>query len=517
MSRYEVLVPHLHEGVPLARLAAGQGEGGPSYRTLQRWLAAWRRAGLDGLTRAGRSDKGLRRFPDELVAFVEGLALRIPKPSVATIHRQAESVAKARGWPVPGYWTVHSIVTELDPALVTLGLEGTRRYREAYELVYRREATKPNEIWQADHTELDIWVLDEKGKPARPWLTAVEDDHSRAIAGYAVNLEAPSALTTALAFRHAIWRKPEPGWHVCGIPSVFHLDHGSDFTSQHLEQVMADLKVIPVFTLKGQPHGHGKIERLIGTINQMCLAHLPGYAPRGTPDRAGQAQLTLPALDAAIGRFIHEVYNLRPHSETKTAPQTRWEAGGFIPRMPDSLEQLDLLLLTVAKPRKIHTDGIHFLSLRYLDPVLAFYTGEQAIIRYDPRDITEIRVYLHPVSPAGTGEEEFLCRAICPELAGTTISLKEITTARNARRKQLRGRLTSRSQVVDRLLAAHTEPLPAAYLTSDLANWMTPTDPDGDGTRTTPETLHAPAEAPSGTDTTATHGDGPQLKRYWNE
>lgn len=80
MSRYEILAPHLHEEVPLARLAADQGEGGPSYRTLQRWLAGYRRAGLDGLARASRSDKGLRRFPDELVAFVEGLALRKASP-----------------------------------------------------------------------------------------------------------------------------------------------------------------------------------------------------------------------------------------------------------------------------------------------------------------------------------------------------------------------------------------------------------------------------------------------------
>ncbi|MEV4573555.1 transposase family protein [Nonomuraea jabiensis] len=264
---------------------------------------------------------------------------------------------------------------------------------------------------------MDIWVIDSSGKPARPWLTAIEDDHSRAVAGYAVNLEAPSALTTALAFRHAIWRKTESDWHVCGIPDVFHLDHGSDFTSLHLEQVMADLRVRPVFTKKGQPHGHGKIERLIGTVNQMCLAHLPGYAPRGTRDRAGQAQLTLP--------------------------------------------QLDLLLSTVAKPRKIHTDGIHFLNLRYIDPVLADYVTEQATIRYDPRDITEIRVYL----PTLDGET-FLCRAICPELSGETVSRKEITAARNARRKQLRGTLTSRSAVVDRLLAAHSEPLPAAYPTT---------------------------------------------------
>ena len=49
--------------------------------------------------------------------------------------------------------------------------------------------------------------------------------------------------------------------------------------------------------------------------------------------------------------------------------------GAFIPQMPGSLEQLDLLLLTVARP-KVHPDGIHFQGLRYLDPVLAAYVGE---------------------------------------------------------------------------------------------------------------------------------------------
>jgi putative transposase len=78
-----------------------------------------------------------------------------------------------------------------------------------------REASRPNEIWQADHTQLDLWVITPSGQPARPWLTAVEDDHSRAVAGYGLNLGAPSALNTALAFRQAIWRKEHPDWHVC--------------------------------------------------------------------------------------------------------------------------------------------------------------------------------------------------------------------------------------------------------------------------------------------------------------
>lgn len=196
------------------------------------------------------------------------------------------------------------------------------------------------------------------------------------------------------------------------------------------------------------------MERIFGTVNQMCLPSLPGYAPPGTADRAGQARLTLAQLDEAIGLFIREVYNLSPRGETGMPPQQRWEAGAFIPRMPESLEQLeqlDLLLLTVAKPRKIHPDGIHFQGLRYLDPVLAAYVGDTVIIRYNPRDMAEIRVF------TGTG---FLCRAICPELAGTTISLKDITAAPNARRRGLARGLRERASVVDRLLAVCQEQQP---------------------------------------------------------
>lgn len=137
----------------------------------------------------------------------------------------------------------------LDLALVVLTREGTRRYEELYDLVYRRAAGKPNEIWQADQTQLDLWVITPSGQSARPWLTIIEDDHSRAVAGCRLNPGAPSALNTALASRQAIWRKEHPDRHVCGIPVACHVDHGPDFTSRQLEQVMVDLRIRPFLSL----------------------------------------------------------------------------------------------------------------------------------------------------------------------------------------------------------------------------------------------------------------------------
>ena len=63
---------------------------------------------------------------------------------------------------------------------------------------------------QADHTLLDLLILDEAGKAVRPWLTTVVDDHSRAVAGTMVFLGAPSTLQTSLALRQAIWCKADP-------------------------------------------------------------------------------------------------------------------------------------------------------------------------------------------------------------------------------------------------------------------------------------------------------------------
>jgi hypothetical protein len=121
----------------------------------------------------------------------------------------------------------------------------------------------------------------------------------------------------------------------------------------------------------------------------MFLCTLPGFKSSG-----GKSRLTLAEFDVLLREFILDTYHERLHGETGVAPIRRWEKGGFLPRMPDSLEQLDLLLLTVPTARKVHPDGIRFQGLRYIDTTLAAYIGESVMLRYDPRDAVEVRVFI---------------------------------------------------------------------------------------------------------------------------
>lgn len=246
-------------------------------------------------------------------------------------------------------------------------------------------------MWQADHTPLDVLLLDETGTPAKPWLTAIEDDYSRMIVGYRLSFQESTALTTALALRQAIWHKEDPRWHAYGIPTVFYTDHGSDFKSKHMEQVAADLPMELIFSKVGIPRGRGKIERFFRSVDQLLLQDTPGYAPKGST--GVKATLTLPAFEQRFRAWLLSDYHHRIHEETRVPPQGRWEAGGYVPRMPPSLEQLDLLLLTVAKTRRVQQDGIRFQGHRYIDPTLAGFVKEDVLIRYDPQVNASWRYY----------------------------------------------------------------------------------------------------------------------------
>ena len=264
------------------------------------------------------------------------------------------------------------------------------------------------------------------------------------ISGYELSFLSPSSEKTALCLRHSIWRKSDPRWCVFGIPETLYTDHGSDFTSNRIEQVCADLKIRMIYSQVGQPRGRGKIERFFRTLNQRLISTLASLCKQ----RQQPQYLTLKQFDEIVYAFIIE-YNHTHHSEIGMLPIERWQQGGFLPRMLDSIERLDLLLLTAVKTRHVQRDGIRFQGLRYLDITLAEYVGENVVIRYTPTDITSIHVY---------HRDKFLCQAVCSELAQEKISIKEIQYARNKRRRELKTAIKNRKSLVEAVIdASHRE------------------------------------------------------------
>ena len=430
--------PFLEEGVPLARVARDRGL---VLRTARRWVDRYRREGLAGLARKERSDKDRPQFSATLRQAIEGLALQKPRRSAAAIHRQAVTIAERLGESPPSYGFVYALIRGLDPALLTLAHEGTKAYADAFDLVHRHEATGPNAVWQADHTELDIWLKDGRGQPGKPWLTIILDDYSRAVAGYALSFSAPSAIQTALALRQAIWRKGRPG-----LAGLRHPGGPLFRPRQRLH--------VPAPRAGGRrpedPPGQlrGGAAPRPGEDRAVLRERLPG-APVAAArlcarrDAPRTAELTLAELTARAGAVPGRRVPRRTPLDDGVQAAGAVGAGGFLPRMPESLEQLDLLLLTVPKTRRVHPDGIRFSGLRYIDPTLAAYVGEEVLLRYDPRDVAEVRVF---------HEGRFVCRAVCQELAGETVPLREVIRARDRRRRELRRTIQDRRKAVESLL-----------------------------------------------------------------
>ena len=103
-------------------------------------------------------------MPPDLLALIEGLALWRSVPTIAVVHRQAAEVAGRQGWQTPSYGTVHAVVRDLDPALVTLAHQ-PKRYCGAFDLVCRREDDAPNRAGPVCHRSRRRDAAPAKGIP----------------------------------------------------------------------------------------------------------------------------------------------------------------------------------------------------------------------------------------------------------------------------------------------------------------------------------------------------------------
>lgn len=162
LDKFKIIKPHLEEGITVQQISSAKNI---SIRTLNNWIKSYRTDGFSGLERKRRSDLNTRKVIDEISQkMVTALALQKPKLSITTIHYKVSQEAKQRGKTPPSYGVIYNMVSKLDPALLTLAHEGSVAYRDKYEIIFRREAEYANQMWEIDHTPLDIFLLNETGR-----------------------------------------------------------------------------------------------------------------------------------------------------------------------------------------------------------------------------------------------------------------------------------------------------------------------------------------------------------------
>ena len=335
-----------------------------SRGTIDRWLRAWRRGGLEALKPAERADAGTVRAHPELFAEATALRLELPGRSAAQIasilyHRHGITVA---GRTVRGQ-------------LRRAGLH--REALAAEPKAYGRyEAARPNERWISD-VLVGPWVpFPRREGSVRARLFLIVDDQSRLLVdGRFFTHENARACQDLL--RRAVTHR--------GLPEVFYCDNGAPFANAWLARTCAILGIRLVHSRPYSPEGRGKQERLNRYIREAFLA-----------EAAHHGIESLGQLNDLFAAWAAQVANRRTHAETGQAPIERFEGGGP-PRQADPARLREAFRWSVTR-KVTRTATVPLEGNAYaVDPAL---TGRRVELRYDPEDLSAIEVFLDG-KPAG--------------------------------------------------------------------------------------------------------------------
>lgn len=382
------------------------------YRLIERYRAS---RTVEGLRGPGRGRQGGTRIlaaaKEALInEIIEREYLKPTRPPFRLVLEHIGLACRQRGWSAPSWRTAKARLLQID--------QRTRASRRGEATVIRAmhatpgeyTATRPLEIVQIDHTEVDVIIVDEQSREPirRPWITLAIDVLTRMVTGFHLSLDAPSRVSIGLCLLHAVYDKTswlaerhiEAPWPVAGLQEVLHADNGSDFRSRAFERACRNHGIRILWRPVATPHFGGHIERLIGT--QMGAVHLlPGTtfsnpAERGDYQSSHAARMTLRELERWIGWEIAGHYHQRIHAGLHRPPIAVWREHEDRRNLRLPVDRMQFWVAFLPEEeRTLRRDGIHFCNIGYWSDALAADVGrtnDKLLIKFDPRDLSRIFV-----------------------------------------------------------------------------------------------------------------------------
>lgn len=391
-----------------------------SSRTVYHLIAKYKESGglLSSLAPAvssgGKNKKRLAAEIEQVIAAsITNIYLSKQKLKVSVVVEDVLLNCHKLGLAPPSENTIRARIRALRAEEVTRRRQGAQATL-SYQPIKRSfpEVTAPLEVFQIDHTKVDIMIVDEiHRKPiGRPYLTVAIDVYSRCITGICLSLEPPSAVSVGLCLSQAVYTKEdylillgiEGNWPIFGKPKKIYVDNGAEFHSEALRRGCEQHGITLEYRPVGQPHYGGIIERVIGTFMHK-IHSLPGTTfsntkAKGSYNSEKQAVFTLKELERWLVLCIVNHYHLSLHKGIGEPPLKRWQEGIkklVYPPMHLHQSQEFLIDFLPIVYRGLQRQGFVIDHISYYNPTLKFLISDRHkygrfLIRRDPRNISYI-------------------------------------------------------------------------------------------------------------------------------
>jgi putative transposase len=402
----------------------------PHHSTVARWLKRYIEADKDiralGLGNA-RKGNTKARYPltmtEKCQQAIAHVYLQLERGSISATLEEARKLIRTENLMLPeGYklpMPTKSYISALIRRIPEYERYAKRFGKTAAEHKFRKAlhstvASKPLQLVQIDHTQLDLYVVDSRtGHKFRPYLTVVGDVHSRAVLGFYLGHIPPSHMTVAKALKMAImpkadikakWASITRDWPMFGCMENLRVDNGLEFHGSSLEAACYQLGINIEYCPRKKSWWKGYIERVIGELNRSVTDGMPGRTFANIKEKSDynpvkSAAIPFETVEEMVALWIVDVYHQTVHSETGKTPQDAWESGIEIADIPlvSNIADLDAVM-GVVESRKLTHRGIELNILRYhseeLNEVREKYGDRKLSLRWNPEDLGYIHLFI---------------------------------------------------------------------------------------------------------------------------
>ncbi len=323
---------------------------------------------------------------------------------------------------MPHYCTFYRHVqSDIAEALKIYGREGEKAFRDRCAPYIRRvyDNMASNEWWIADNHTFDIITQGENGKTHRLYLTAFFDARSGIFTGCHVTNN-PCSQATLIALRKGILKY--------GIPENIYVDNGREFLTfdigglGHREKKPKDgqerFDPPPVFERLGIKmtnaivrNAKAKIiERRFRDVKDHLSRLFDTYTGGNVVERPEKLKHVLKdgtiPLDSTLIDTVETLldwyFNQQGYggavASDRGKPRMQVYNENLHKRRTASPEDLNLMLMRSTRAQKVTRRGVHLdiagQRIDYWnDDLLLTMLGKQVYFRYDPDDLSEVRIY----------------------------------------------------------------------------------------------------------------------------